>query len=228
MEEKYKKFLDSVPVIMQGLTVFGTTSPVSAFVASAVAKTIFLWGDLANKKGSDFMQQFIDNEDEIEKEIINSEKFVSVFLDVFDKNIRESNEEKRQLLKNYILNFACGKEKDFNEHTKLIGVLNDITMEEYAILKLWDKDNECCITNNDLSSYTVSEIESRLRHTCRDHFLFNEEYFKNKNKCNQVLLALGNKGLLWVLSKDNFGSGEEARANKEITEFGAKFLTFVK
>lgn len=229
MKKVETEILKTVPIISQGLEVMGTISPNLSFVVSGVCGIISLWGNLAKEKGEDFMQQFIDNEDKIKEEIIKSEKFCSVFLEVFDKNIKESNEEKRKLLKNYILNFACGIEKDFNEHTKLINVLNDITMEEFNFLQLWNETNPCTILNvGGYYSYTVSEIESILRAKCKYHPFLQKNYIKDKNKCNQILISLGNKGLLYVLSKDNFGSGEEARANKDITEFGKIFLNFIK
>ncbi len=229
MEKFEEEILKSVPIISQGLEVMGTISPNLSFVTSGVCGIISLWGSLAKKKGEDFMQQFIDNEDRIKEEIIKSEKFSSVFLEIFDRNIKESNEEKRKLLKNYILNFVCGVEKDFNEHTRLINVLNDITMEEFKFFSLWDESNICTILNiGGYHSYTIAEIERILRVKCKNHSFLKNDDIRNKNKYNQMLISLGNKGLLYVLSRDNFGSGEEARANKDVTEFGKTFLNFIK
>jgi len=226
MDNKTDKLLSSLPVISQGLAVVGSISSETSFITSGVVAIVSLWGALAKKKGSDFMQQFIDNKDEISEEVVKSEKFISVFLDAFDKNIKESNEEKRQLLKNYILNFACGIELNFNEHSKLMNVLNLITLEEIKILRLWDENGAITVkqkSNQKRPFYTIGEIQNVVRST-KD---VEKDFFENNDRYNQILLSLGNKGLLFVLSQDNFGSGQEVKV-RNITRFGEIFLKFIK
>lgn len=236
-----KNSLNSVitgfPVIAQGLEVLGYTTSRFSFVTSAVCALISLWGNFGNKKVSDFMLQFEQNKGKLIASIVQSDKFISVFLELFDRNIKESNEEKRQLLKSYILNMAIGIEPDFNEHTKLINILNNITSDELIILKMWGKDG--LISQNqkykNIGRITANEIRSCAldsRNVSNNHALGIEEQYiydmsTQKDKLNQILLSLGYKDLLYVLSENNFGSGDEARV-KNITDFGNSFLNFIK
>ncbi|MFA6307134.1 MAG: hypothetical protein WC639_05000 [Patescibacteria group bacterium] len=225
------------PVIAQGLEALGYTTNKFSFVASAVCALISIWGNFANKKVSDFMLQFEEHKDDLVMSVVQSDKFISVFLELFDRNIKESNEEKRQLLKNYILNMAIGIEQDFNEHTKLINVLNNITADELIILKMWGEGG--IISNNtrykNIGRITVNEIRNCVLDTrsvknnnklgAEEDYIYNLS--KVKDKLNQILLSLGYKDLLYVLSENNFGSGEEARV-KNITNFGKSFLNFIR
>ncbi len=106
----------------------------------------------------------------------------------------------------------------------------------FAILKLWDENGT--IQNNrryqQVGRLTVGDISSIVLDTRRngkttldEYEIFIMELVKNKDVGNQLLLSLGYKGLLYVLSEDNFGSGQEARV-KDITNFGKVFLSFIK
>jgi len=232
-DKQNRNSLDAIttgfPVIAQGLEVMNYTGEKFSFVASAVCALISIWGNFANKKASDFMKQFKDNEDDLIMEVVESDKFISVFLEMFDRNIKESNENKRQLLKNYVLNMACGIEPDFDEHTKLINTLNNITLEELDFLKLWDEDG--AITEQQKNPqkrpiYTLGDIASVIM-KYPDHELLKDRYIHNQDRCNRILLALGYKDLLYVLSEPNFGSGQEARV-RGITDFGKVFLRFIR
>jgi hypothetical protein len=169
-------------------------------------------------------------------EVVQSDKFKAVFIKTIGNNITESNEEKRQLLKNYVLNFACGIESEFNEHTKLLSTLNAITMDELALLKLWESDGiiEKDTRFKNAGRMTVSDIKSAILNTREigkgvvgEYENYILKLAEDKDICNQLILSLGYKGLLYVLSEDNFGSGQEARV-KDITVFGKTFLTFIK
>lgn len=234
-QDKIKKNINSIrdltascgPAISQGMQTLGYLSAEYSYVASAVCALLSIWGNFANKKASDFMQQFRENQDKIVGKIVSSDKFISIFLELFDRNIKESNEEKRQLLKNYILNLACGIKPNFNEHTKLINVLNNITLEEIEILKLWDED-EIIEDQKDklLTGLSIRDIENLIRKSPHNYNIQTGREHLDKN--SQILLSLGNKGLLYVLSRDNWGSTEEVKAHKDITEFGNTFLKFIK
>lgn len=217
-------------VVSAGLQNLGYLSPEHNFMAVAVFSVLSYWGDVAQKKTNDLFQQFIDNKDKMVKEIVADDKFKSVFLKIFNENITESNEEKRQLLKNYILNMACGINSDFNEHTKIINTLNNITLEEVEFLKLWDENGIVWNKQKEAtrrSSYTLGDIASTIMNADRNHKLLQERFIHNQDRSNQILLSLGYNGLLYVLSERNFGSGQEARV-KGITDFGKTFLDFIR
>ncbi len=224
------------PALTSAFQQIGWVSPEFALLSNSILSVVGYYGDYANDRTLDFLEQFIKNKEHLVQEVVQSDKFKAVFIKALSDNITESNENKRQMLKKYILNFACGIESEFDEHTKLLNALNTITMEEVAILKLWDEDG---IIQNDhryqqVGRLTVGDISSIVLDTRRNGKTTLDEYenfiielVKNKDAGNQLLLSLGYKGLLYVLSEDNFGSGQEARV-KDITNFGKVFLSFIK
>ena len=224
------------PALTSAFQQIGWVSPEFALLSSSILSVVGYYGDYANDRTLDFLQQFVENKERLVQEIVQSDKFKAVFIKTLSDNITESNESKRQMLKKYILNFACGIESEFDEHTKLLNALNTITLEEVTILKLWDEDG---IIQNDrryqqIGRLTVGDISSIVLDTRKSGKTILDRYensvmelVKNKDVGNQILLSLGYKGLLYVLSEDNFGSGQEARV-RDITDFGKVFLSFIK
>ena len=224
------------PALTSAFQQIGWCSPEFALLSNSILSVVGYYGDYANDRTLDFLEQFVENKERLVQEVVQSDKFKAVFIKALSDNITESNENKRRMLKKYILNFACGTEMEFDEHTKLLNALNTITMEEVAILKLWDENGT--IQNNrryqQVGRLTVGDISSIVLDTRRngkttldEYEIFIMELVKNKDVGNQLLLSLGYKGLLYVLSEDNFGSGQEARV-KDITNFGKVFLSFIK
>lgn len=223
------------PAISQGMQTLGYIRPEYDYIATAVCATLAIWGNFANRKASDFMKNFYDNKDRIVPAIVQDEKFISVFFDLFERNIKESNEGKRQLLKNYILNMACGVEPNFNEHTKLISILNSITLDELAVLRLWDEDGYIGINPKYRNSFRITA--SDIKHCILDRRVPNRELdegeknimaiMDNKSSANQIFLSLGHKDLLFVLSESNSGSGEEVKVFR-FNALGKIFLDFVR
>lgn len=193
----------------------------------AASAVLGFYGDYANEKTSDLLQSFMKHQDEILAEIVQSDKFKSAFIQIINDNITEGNEEKRQLLKNYIIGLACGVERNFNEHTKLISTLNDITLEEVRMLSLWRDDGEISNSRHVAAgvSLTIGDIEQILRKAGVYPREWEEPDPGNERR-NQILLSLGYKGLLHIRSEDNFGSGQEVKV-KGTTNFGIAFLHFI-
>ena len=50
--------------------------------------------------------------------------------------MKEASEEKRKLLRNYLLNVGKGINPDFNEYTRMNNVMDTITLYEIDILHL--------------------------------------------------------------------------------------------
>lgn len=228
-----KNFLPALTAAFQQI---GWVSPEFALLSCSIASVVGYWGDYANDRTLDFLKQFAENKEHLVQEIVESDKFKAVFIKAVSENITESNEEKRQLLKNYLLNFACGVEAEFNEHTKLLNTLNAITIDELAMLKLWEDSGmvESDHRYENVGRITVGDIGNIIWNTRKpgqsevgDYEKYVLKLVENKDMGNQILLSLGYKGLLYVLGEDNFGSGQEAKV-KGITEFGKIFLAFIK
>jgi len=201
--------------------------PGLALALGTASAVLGYYGDYANEKTVDLLQDFISHQDEIVEEIVRSDKFKASLIKIIGDNVTEGNEEKRQLLKNYIVGFACGIEPDFNEHTKLISTLNDLTVEEFRMLSLWRDGGEISKSREAIAgmSVTIGSIEQILRDAKTSPEISQLPDPGNEIR-NQLLLSLGYKGLLHTRSEDNFGSGEEVKA-KGTTNFGKAFLHFV-
>ena len=224
------------PALTTAFQQIGWISPEFALLSSSICSVVGYWGDYAIDRTLDFLRQFAENKDRLVHDIVQSDKFKAVFIKAISENITESNEEKRQLLKNYVLNFACGVEADFNDHTKLLNTLNTITIDELAVLKLWEDGGlvESDQRYKNVGRMTVGDIKSIIWDTRKpgqsevgDYEKYVLKLVEDKDSGNQILLSLGYKDLLYVLSEDNFGSGQEARV-KGITDFGKIFLAFIK
>lgn len=226
------------PALISGLQALSAINPAFLPVAALIQSVIGYYGDYATDKTLDLFQDFINNKEKIVSEIVNDDKFKAAFIKIIGDNITEGNEKKRQYLKNYIKNFAFGVEPNFNEHTKLINTLNNITLDEVAVLKTWDEDGMISANtkyNNVGYIFTINDIRRAALDTRKpenNNILGEYEKYiydlaNDKNKANQILLSLGNKDLLYVVSENNFGSGQEAKT-RGTTEFGKVFLNFIK
>ncbi len=219
------------PSIASALSTLGIAHPELIPLITYGSSVIGYFGDYANEKTLDLLKEFEKNKEKIIQDIIESEKFKSIFIKILSDNITESNEEKRQYLKNYLLNVACGIELNFNEHTKLINTLNTITIEQIEMLKLWDQGGPVVKWVHEQpgqrsnASLTLSDLEQISHNYNHQTPLKTDAYSRNKN--NQTLRSLGYKELLAVLTPDNFGSGQEAKT-KWLTEFGHSFLHFIR
>jgi hypothetical protein len=217
--------------LVAGATALQLATPAQVVLLTGVLGVVSIFRDLAFKRTSEFFQQFIDNKKDILQEITNSEEFQAIFLELLNEHVTESNEIKRKLIRNYILNIAKGVEPNFNEHSRVINILNTISFEEIDMLKLWDEDGvvdrwakEEPNSSRDTFAQDVHNLEYISRGKNTGQIIFNRQ---NQEKNNRLLISLGNKDLLYVLSADNFGSGVEAKA-KCLTEFGKTFLAFIK
>lgn len=218
------------PALVSSLTSLGLLAPEFLPFVALGQSILSYYGEYANRKTIDLLQEFKKNKDKINQEIVQSDKFKASFIKIVSDNITESNEEKRQLLKNYILNFACGVEPDFNEHSRIINVLNTISLYEIEMLKLWDDGEiiEDWYKNNSPSSRVALDIAHIEGIVINSPYKYRLEWGRqNQERNNQTLLSLGYTGLLWVLGETNFGGGQEATV-KDLTEFGKIFLKFIK
>ncbi|MFA4954081.1 MAG: hypothetical protein WC641_02120 [Patescibacteria group bacterium] len=205
-------------------------NPLMATALNTASAVLGYFGDFANEKTIDLLQEFKKNEQKILAEVVQSDKFKTAFVKIIGDNITEGNEEKRKLLKNYIVNFACGIELNFNEHTKLITTLNTISLEEFEMLSLWFEGGPISKLPEVKGgmSITIVNIERAARSASPPvQYIFQGSALDFRNRWhNEILMSLGYKGLLFMITENNFGSGQEVKV-RGITDFGITFLKFV-
>lgn len=213
------------------LFAFNPTWQVLFLTAGAM---INAWGAFGQNRVNELVDFITENKEEFMADVLGSDKFKAVFLTVLELHMKETNEKRRQLLRNYLLNVGRNYSPEFDDHTKLIYTINTISFDELGVLQLWESGGVLeewrRKRNVQNMALTVSAIQGALTDLLpRDDprigmFPFGWE---GRDKNNQILLSLGHKDLLYVLSENNFGSGEEVRA-RNITSFGEKFLNFIK
>ncbi|HEU5114695.1 MAG TPA: hypothetical protein VFT82_02935 [Candidatus Paceibacterota bacterium] len=221
------------PILMQTITSLTGINPVWGVLMSTSIGIINAWGDFGQSRVNEMVTYINEHRDEFVKEVIEGNNFKTLFLNILERHMKEASEEKRKLLRNYLLNVGKGIDPNFNEYTRMNNVLDTISLDEIDFLKLWDIDGPVTKYLHTLPGaggmiVTVSDIQNAIfGMTPRDPKLMALVAEDRKNKNNQTMLFLGYKGLLYTAFADNFGSGQEARV-KEITAFGKAFLAFIK
>lgn len=214
------------------LTGLATYYPQLAGLFSVGSALIQTWGDFGQTRVNELVKFVSEHKDEFVEEIVISDKFKTLFLNILERHMKEASERKRELLRNYLLSVGRGYCPDFDDFTKMNNTLDNITFDEIDLLSLWGENGVISNYFNSLPgpipSVTFGTIQSAVFSAQpRNPYLMKIVSNENKFKGNQILQSLGHKGLLYVAFADNFGSGHEAKV-KEITDFGRAFLTFIK
>ncbi|OGN27531.1 MAG: hypothetical protein A3A33_04905 [Candidatus Yanofskybacteria bacterium RIFCSPLOWO2_01_FULL_49_25] len=229
--EGLKILAETIPPILfatiQSLTALNPTWGVLFATAMGI---ISAWGSFGQSRINELTLFISEHKEEFIKEIIEGDDFKTLFLNVLERHMKEASEEKRKLLRNYLLNVGRGVNPDFNEYTRMNSALDNISFDEINMLKLWDIEGpiEAYFLSHTKFTITMSSIQS-IVHGLKPRVdawskLIADE---NKSRNNQALLLLSYKGLLFALSEDNVGSGQEVKV-VEITNFGKAFLAFIR
>lgn len=223
------------PIVFGIVTALITINPDLGACFALANGVIQAWGAFGQARMEELVNDMDEHKNEFDPEILKTDKFKAAFLNVLEMHMKETNEEKRKLLRNYLLSVGTGLLPDFNEHTKVIYTLNTITIEELKMLQLFGENGIISqfVQKNPqqrFSFYDLNSINHILSQSGRRDLIFPSTALggiKGSDKYNQMLVSLGNKDLLWVASSDGFGSGLEAKA-QGITEFGQTFLNFIR
>lgn len=226
------------PIIFSAIAGLTTINSSWGILFATSTALINAWGDFGQSRVNELVSFIDEHKEEFVGDVIKSDKFKTLFLNILERHMKESSEEKRKLLRNYLLSTGKGINPDFNEFTKMNNILDTISLEEIDFLRLWDDDELVgkYLNQDQMHGHamTLSDIESCIYGmNPRDPKLMemiddpnqNKRILQSKN--NQILISLSYKGLLYGLTQDNFGSGQEVRI-KEITDFGKSFLNFIK
>ena len=231
--------LKNIPsIILTAISGLAAIDPVWNVLFATSVAIINAWGEWGQSRVNELVSFIDEHKEEFVGDVIKSDTFKTLFLNILERHMKESSEEKRKLLRNYLLSTGKGINPDFNEFTKMNNILDTVSLEEIDFLRLWDDDELVgkYLNQGQMHGHamTLSDIESCIwGMNPRDPKLVSliDDPTKNKSdlqsRNNQILISLSYKGLLYGLTQDNFGSGQEVRV-KEITSFGKAFLNFIK
>ena len=179
---------------------------------------------------NEYVEFIMNHKDEFVLEIIDTAKFKNLFVQLIRKFLEETYDEKRKLILNYILNLGKGINQNFENHTKSIRILELILPEEVAVLFLWEKElKEYKLYKRPSDEFLKKRGETiNIRYILK---LLNQKGFNlTENDMYFLIKQLSSYGLLGVKEETPtlWGGGKAELIIIGITEFGNKFLNFIK
>jgi hypothetical protein len=126
--------LQNLPAPIAALAAqFGTLSLAWALGISAATGLLATFRELAEDRGKELGDFIEEHKAEFKEDIINSPEFVTVVINVWEKHILETAEQKRARLRNFLLSFGSGKEIAEDLHTKIYAIIDQMTDKEAAV-----------------------------------------------------------------------------------------------
>jgi len=167
-----------------------------------------VYRELAEDRGLE-MLKFIDrHKTEFAEEIIATPVFKTAFVNVWEMHIRESSENKRKRLRNFLLNLGRGKKIDPDLHTKIYSVVEQMTDEEAKVFgSIFRNSNKDMFKQMNLNPTSIFELKEYPEPTIIDI-------------CN----SLHAYRLLTIRDNATIGSMVTIQ---QITSFGELFYNFV-
>lgn len=211
-----------------GLAALATTNPVWSILFLMATTLINSWGEFGQARVEELVNFIVENKKLFKAEILKSDRFKSVFLNIIEKHIKEASAEKRRLLREYLLNVGKGIHPKFNADTKLMITLDQITPEELQILQIWTDSLLQSNIKKKIPSFNPVDPEVGLN----EHqmmFAFDGKSWPSMDDLKLIVKSLRNYGLLDI-SEDSgtvFGHGGDGLRVKRLTPFGREFLDYL-
>ena len=213
-----------------------TVHPV-LMVAFLAAKGMYgVWGDYGQARLNEMVVELEKNKKTLDPEVLKTEKFASVFLNTLERHMKESSYERRELLRRYLVSVGQGKNPEFEYHTKLFNILDQITGDElrlFILLPFIAEDSK-----EEMRSISTKTEQEKLKISERetDMNLFQvkmrlKDWDISDRDLASLLRFLGNYGLIAtqdVASGGGFGGGGGSMTHFQgITEVGKAFYDFI-
>ncbi len=115
------------------------------------------WSDFGQSRVNELVMDLEKHKNSFCKEVLETDKFKSVFLSILERHMKESSYERRHLLRNYLISVAKGESVDFDYHTKLLNILDQITGEELRLFMLLP--NIINDSNDEFIKHSTEEIQ---------------------------------------------------------------------
>jgi len=112
---------------------YGVLPGVWALAIAGGAGLLVTYAQLAEDRGKELLDFIQEHQDEFVDTIVNSPEFITVFVNVWELHIRETAENKRKRLRNFLLSLGSGQHIAQDLHTKIYSVIQQMTDQEAAI-----------------------------------------------------------------------------------------------
>ena len=222
-------------IFTTAITALSMTNPIWA-ILFLTAKGIYgAWSDFGQARVNEFVTGLEEKKGSFDFKIIETDKFKSLFLSTLERHMKESSEKRRHLLRNYLISVAQGKNPEFDYHTKLLNILDQITGEELRLFMLLP--NIICDSDNEFLAYSTEEgrrsFNPLKREICMNtmQIKMRLKNWKIKNKdLSSLIHFLSNYGI--INSYDTSVSGIGGGGSNDLvfaglTEVGKVFYDFI-
>lgn len=208
---------NSSSVILSLITALVAVNPFWAVLFVLAQGMITTWGDFGTARMKDLVDDLVVYKNQFVPKLLESDEFKAVFLNVVDRQLKETNEEKRKLFRNYLINNGICPPMNFNYHSKALLILDQITLEELNVLNAlareqrMNRDNHDAMNENQIMSSISSPKPSM-------------------SNLQLAIRMLNNYGLISALDIVGgiVGPGSDGVSARYVTEFGDHFLRYVK
>lgn len=206
-----------------------TINPVWGVLFAIASSMLSAWGEFGQARTKELVDFLNEHKEEFVNEILESERFKSVFVNILDRQIKEVSKEKRKLFRIYLLNLGKGLFPDFNMDSKLLTILDQITFEELRILNLWKVGSNpynkvlSKIPSFNIDNGTIGLNEHQVM------FGFDDKEQPKEEDLIFILKSLANYGLIDTSENVGaiIGSGSDSIRVKRISPFGKIFLKYI-
>jgi hypothetical protein len=205
-------------------------------VLFVAAKGIYgAWGDFGQSRLNELTTELADKKNTFDPEVLETDKFKSIFLSILERHMKESLGERRKLFRKYLISVAQGENHDFDYHTKLLNIMDQITGDELRLLMLLPtiiKDS-----NDEYLAYASEEQRNSFDAGTRD-FQMNTLQIKMRLKNWRIktkdlaalIRFLTNYGLIVTYDVSAVGiggGGNNDLAFSGLTAIGSVFYDFI-
>ncbi len=225
------------PIIFTTIASLATINPIWSVVFVSATGIIKAWGAFGQARVNELVKFIDQHKTEFLDDILNSDKFKSVFLNVLERHMKEVMEEKRQILRNYLLNVGRGINKEFNYHTKILFVLDQITIDELKVLHALKKLQDQKLILKQKIIYEGEPLDKPRIEPFKENYNLNQikSAIDNNNEITieeieNILKSLRSYGLIMAreLTAALFGGEDYEFQVSGITNFGNIFLDFIE
>lgn len=188
------------------------------------------WNEFGQARTKELVDDINKHRDEYLPEIVESDKFKSVFVNAIQRHITEASVEKRRILRQYILNIGRGVSQEFEYHTKVFSIIDQITFEELEVISAWSGRLQQALVAKNSNIIQSSDDEDKVTKDLNEHQVMS--IFEDRRpsfspeQLEFILKSLGNYGLLDVreFTAATYDGGTYGLVVKDITPFGKEFL----
>ncbi len=231
MNKKISTGVELEIITQQGATLLASIAPAvlslpvvwqAAFLTgSALIQT---WGAWGQSRINEIVKDLKKHDGKFNEEVLQSDEFKTVLLNVIEVHMKEAAIEKRRLYRNYMINVAMGVSMKLDYHSKLFAILNLITFDEsYTLKQITGVFNQTSFSKGlPISERHVLTTENILRSLGKS---FPDQ--KQMQLLNQNMRALGSYNLIFTGNSTEMTTGAPTSSLQAITEFGQKFLEFI-